>query len=157
MFILTDSMKGLLSELASAGHAMEITLDADRLHVTVDYGEPAKRKTRNASASRPAPKEPSKPRFGKKPGRKAKAKAKAKYKYKVVGGKRLRLYAFNGETLTLGEWAKKYDTNIHTMASRFRISGTPETTHRTAKSDRTSLKAKLAEAEPANQAEEPAQ
>ena len=138
MFILTESVRGLLGELASAGHAMEITLDADKLHVTVDYGKPAKREARNASASRPAPKEPSKPRFGKKPGRKAKAE------YKVVDGIRRRLYTFKGETLTLQEWAKRYGANEKTMASRFRTSGTPETTRNRSKSDRSSLKAKLA-------------
>lgn len=137
MFILTDSMRGLLSELASAGH-MEVEMDGERLHVTVDCGSPKKGpKVRNASASRPAPKEPSKPRFGKKPGRKAKAE------YKVVGGYRRRVYSFNGETLTLQEWAKRYNVGEKTMASRFRASGTPETTRNKSKSDRTSLKARL--------------
>lgn len=138
MFILTDSMRGLLSELASAGH-MEVEMDGERLHVTVDCGSPKKGlKVRSASASRPAPKEPKRLRFGKKPCRKPKAE------YKVVDGIRRRLYTFKGETLTLQEWAKRYGANEKTMASRFRTSGTPETTRNRSKSDRSSLKARLA-------------
>lgn len=139
MFILTDSMRGLLSELASAGH-MEVEMDGERLHVTVDCGSPKKGapKARACAASALAAAKPAKPRFGKKPGRKPKPE------YKVVDGKRLRLYTFNGETLTLREWAKKYGTGEKTMASRFRASGTPETTRNKSKSDKTSLKARLA-------------
>ena len=137
MFILTDSMRGLRSELASAGH-MEVEMDGERLHVTVDCGSPKKGpKVRNASSSRPAPKEPAKPRFGRKPGRKAKAE------YKVVDGVRQRVHTFNGLTLTVKEWAKKYGVGEKTMASRFRASGTPETTRNRAKGDKTSLKARL--------------
>ena len=138
MFILTDSMRGLLSELASAGH-MEVEMDGEKLRVTVDCGSPKKgASVRNASSSRPAPKEPAKPRFGKKPGRKPKAE------YKVIDGCRHRLYTFNGETLTTQEWAKRYDCNVKTIVSRFRNNGTPETKRNRSKSDKTSLKAKLA-------------
>jgi hypothetical protein len=136
MFIMTDSVRSLLAELASAGR-MEIEMDTDHIRVAVDCGEPAKRRARDASASRPAPKEPSKPRFGRKPGRKAKAE------YKVVDGVRRRLHTFNGETLTLQEWAKKYNVGEKTMASRFRVSGTPETQRNSSKSDKNSLKARL--------------
>lgn len=137
MFILTDSMRGLLGELASAGH-MEVEMDGERLRVTVDCGPQKKGpKVRNAGSSRPAPKEPSKPRFGKKPGRKPKPE------YKVVDGRKLRLYTFKGESLTLGEWAKRYGCGTKTMASRFRNTGTPETSRNKSKSDRTSLKARL--------------
>lgn len=140
MFIMTDSIRGLLAELASAGH-MEVEMDGERLHVTVDCGSP-----RNGMPRKGAPKvhayaasalAAAKPRFGKKPGRKAKAE------YKVVGGCRRRLYTFNGETLTLREWAERYGTGEKTMASRFRASGTPETVRNRSKSDRTSLKARL--------------
>lgn len=137
MYLMSESVKGLLAELASAGR-MEMTIDENGVHVTVDCGAP--RKAKNATASRTAPKEPAKPRFGKKPGRKPKAE------YKVVDGIRRRLYTFGGKTLTLREWAKKYGVGEKTMASRFRNSGTPETTRRRSKFDKTaSLKAKLAE------------
>lgn len=142
MFILTDSMRGLLSELASAGH-MEVEMDGERLRVTVDCGSPKNGapEVRACAASALAAAKPAKPRFGKKPGRRPKPE------YKVVDGVRHRLYAFNGLTLTLREWAKKYGVGEKTMASRFRANGTPETVRNRSKSDRTSLKARLGDAE----------
>lgn len=137
MFILTDSIRGLLGELASAGH-MEVEMDGERLHVTVDCGSP-KRAAKGASSRSPAAKGPSKPRFGGKPGRKAGPE------YKVIDGKRLRLYTFNGETMTVKEWAARYGVGEKTMVSRFRVSGTPETVRNRSKSDKSGLKARLAE------------
>lgn len=138
MFLLTDSVKSLLGELASAGRRMEIEMDGERLHVTVDYGSPKKEaKVRNASASRPAPKEPSKPRFGRKPGRKPAPK------YKNVNGRRRRVFTYNGETLTVREWAERYGTTAKAIDSRFRLRGSPETVRNRSKSDRNLLKARL--------------
>lgn len=139
MFILTDSVRGLLGELAHAGH-MEVEIDADRLRVTVDCGSP-KRAAKGADYARPAAKGTPKPRFGGKPGRKAKAE------YRVADGVRKRLYTFNGESLTLREWAERYDVCEKTMASRFRNGGTPETVRNKSKSDKSRLKARLGGAE----------
>lgn len=137
MFILTDSMRGLLAELASAGH-MEVEMDGERLRVTVDCGSPKKEpKVRNAISSRPAPKEPAKPRFGRKPGRKPAPR------YKKVNGCRCRVFAYNGEELTTQEWARRYGTTTKAIESRFRLHGSPETVRNRSKSDRTSLKARL--------------
>lgn len=139
MFIMTESVKSLLSELASAGH-MEVEMDGDRLHVTVDCGSQKKgcKSVRNAGSSRPAPKEPSRPYFGKKRGRKAMPK------YRTVNGRRTRVYTWNGKAKTTAEWAAEYDCTPAAIESRFRLHGSPETIRRRSKSDRTSLKAKLA-------------
>lgn len=124
MTYLTDGAAKLVKELAAfASVEMEISEDRIAIRAT-PYKAPPKEKGKPAlSAS------------GKILGRPRVERS--------ARGRKLKLYEFNGERLSIADWAKRYGVAEKTMRNRFSNSGTPETTSRRAKSDKNDLKEKV--------------
>ena len=59
------------------------------------------------------------------------------------GGRKLKLFEFGGERLSVAEWAERYGVTAKAMRLRFARSGTPEAEERHSKSDRSNIKGKV--------------
>lgn len=57
-------------------------------------------------------------------------------------GRKLKLYEFNGERKTMQEWADQYGVSRSAMEFRLRVNGSPETSQRRGKGDKSKTKAR---------------
>lgn len=124
MTYLTDSAAKLVKELAAfASVEMEIREDSISVRAT-PYKAP--------------PKEKGKPTLS--PNGYILGRPRVK---RALSGKKLKLFEFGGERLSVAEWAKRYGVTEKAMRQRFGRSGTPEAAERHSKSDRSKIKGKV--------------
>ena len=154
MIVFTETIAGLVSELAKFSGNVTTEISEDRIVVSVTphgackCAREAKSVGRSALAGwkpgkRVSDLDPEKlkrlPKVGaKKPG------PKPGKKWVVENGVRVRGYAFNGETLSAEAWAKRYHCTKKAIQERFTRCGSPETTRNRSKFEKNSLKSKLA-------------
>ena len=126
MTYLTDSAAKLVREIAAfASVEMEIREDSISVRAT-PFKAPLKAKGKG---------EPTPSKNGRIVGRPRTRRS--------PGGRKLKLFEFGGERLSVAEWAERYGVTAKAMHQRFARSGTPEAEERHSKSDRSSIKGKV--------------
>ena len=125
MVIFTETMANLVRELAACAGAVETEVSEETVSIRF-CGGPGRLP--------PKPKDPA--AGGKLRGGPDAVRGKS--------GRKLKTYAFDGETHTVREWAEKYGCTAKAMRLRLNNYGTPETSSRKARGEkRLTLKAKL--------------
>ena len=126
MTYLTDSAAKLVKELA-AFSSIEVEIREDSISI-------------RATPCKAPPKEPGKPTLtshGNIFGRPRVARP--------AGGRALKLFAYNGERLSVSDWAKRYSVGVRTLRNRLYRSGRPETMIKRGKGDKANIKKKVTE------------
>ena len=124
MVIFTETMANLVRELAACAGTVETEVSEEAISIRF-CGGPGRLP--------PKPKDPA--ASGKLRGEPGAVRGKS--------GRKLKTYTFDGETHTVREWAEKYGCTAKAMWLRLNNYGTPETQSRKARSEKSSLKAKL--------------
>lgn len=123
MVIFTETMANLVKELATYPGVVETEVSEETVSIRF-YG-----------GSGRLPKEAPKPT----------ANGKFRGRPRIVrsaGGRVLQTFAYDGETHTVAEWAKKYGCSEKAMRQRFVNYGRPCTINHKSKSDKSTIKGK---------------
>ena len=126
MTYLTDSAAKLVKELA-AFSSIEVEIREDSISI-------------RATPYKAPPKEPGKPTLSANGNIIGRPRVE-----RTAGGRALKLFAYNGERLSVSDWAKRYGVDVRTMRNRLYKSGRPETKVKRGKGDKATIKGKMTE------------